>query len=161
MSDNSVKVNADAKVTVAGLPFIDNPVINLAPNRRNALKVYINQVKKLCKHVKDKEDIIASERKLQDLGHVEFVKNLDEDDQQMLQQNIIQNFIPWRAVWNNNSVSTPCRIVFDASQVTGSGYSLNNILAKGCNNMNKLLEVVLRWMMHDVDLHTYRKCTTP
>ena len=52
-------------------------------------------------------------------------------------------------------------MVFDASQVTDSGYSLKNILAKGHNSMNRLVEVVLRWMMHAVGFHTdVRKMAT-
>ena len=72
------------------------------------------------------------------MGFVEYTKNLPEDVQLMLQQNAIQYYIPWRAVWKGNSISTPCRVVFDASQATSSGYSLNDILAKGRNNLNKL-----------------------
>jgi len=85
---------------------------------------------------KDKADIIASEKKLQDLGFVEFVNDLPTQQQEMLRNSSIQNFIPWRAVWKPSSISTPCRIVFDASQPTPSGYSLNDILAKGTNNLN-------------------------
>ena len=40
----------------------------------------------------------------------------------MLKENPVQNYIPWRAVWNENS-PTPCRIVLDASNITDSGYS--------------------------------------
>ena len=94
------------------------------------------------------------EQKLQKLGFVEWVRNLSEEDRKMLRENIIQNVIPWRVVWNVNSITTPCRVVFDASMATDSGYSLNNILAKGRNNMNRLLEVVLRWMIHVVAYHT-------
>ena len=72
----------------------------------------------------------------------------------MLKASDVQNFIPWRAVWNGNSVSTPCRIVFDASQQTPSGTSLNDILAKGKNNMNKLVEIVIRWSKHRIGFHT-------
>ena len=71
-----------------------------------------------------------------------------------LRESSLRNFIPCRAVWNANSLSTPCRIVFDASQATNSGYSLNDILAKGSNNMNKLVEIVLRWMTHHIGIHT-------
>ena len=39
----------------------------------------------------------------------------------MLRKSEIENFIPWRAMWNGNSISIPCRLVFDASQRTGSG----------------------------------------
>ena len=72
----------------------------------------------------------------------------------MLAKNPIQNFIPWRAVWNGNSISTPRRLVFDASQPTASGTSLNDILAKGKNNMNKLVENVIRWSTHKIGFHT-------
>ena len=72
----------------------------------------------------------------------------------MLRNNPIQNFILWRAIWNGNSISTPCRIVFDASQPTSSGVSLNDILAKGKNNMNKLVEIVICWSSHKAAFHT-------
>ena len=63
-------------------------------------------------------------------------------------------FIPWRAVWNTNSISTPCRLVFDASQTTSTGLSFNNLLAKGRNNMNKLVEIVIRWLIRRCAFHT-------
>ena len=72
----------------------------------------------------------------------------------MLKASDVQNFIPWRAVWNGNSVSTPCRIIFDASQQTPSGTSLNDILAKVKNNMNKLVEIMIRWSKHRIGFHT-------
>jgi len=45
--------------------------------------------------------------------------------------------------------------VFDASQKTNNDYSLNCILAKGRNNMNKLVEIAIRWMLHKYAFHTY------
>ena len=57
-------------------------------------------------------------------------------------------------MWKANSVSTPCRLVFDASQISNTGYSLDDILAKGRNNMNKLAEIVIRWYIHKVAFHT-------
>ena len=69
----------------------------------------------------------------------------------------MQNFI----VWKNNSVSTPYRLVFDASQISSTGYSLSDILAKGRNNLNKLVEIVIRWFIHKVAFHTdIQRCTT-
>ena len=80
----------------------------------------------------------------------------------MLRASDVQNFTPWRAVWNGNSVSKPCRIVFDASQQTPSGTSLNYILAKGGkHNMSKLVEIVIRWSKHRIGFHTdIKKCKT-
>jgi hypothetical protein len=57
-------------------------------------------------------------------------------------------------VWNGNSISTPCRLVFDASQATNTGYSLNDIVAKGTNNMNKLIEIIIRWSSYLIGFHT-------
>ena len=113
-------------------------------NRINDIMDMHRKINKLNKNPKDKADVIESEVRLQSLGYVEYVKNLSTKQQEMLRTNKIQNYIPWRAVWNGNSVSTPCRVVYDASQPTPSGISLNDILAKGKNNMNKLVEIVIR-----------------
>ena len=104
--------------------------------------------------MKDKEDVIASESKLHKLGYVDFVSNLPQEQQNMLETSSIQNYIPWRAVWKLSSLSTPCRLVFDASQPTQSGYALNDILAKGINNLNKLQEILIRWQLHTIGVHT-------
>ena len=99
------------------------------------------EIMKLSQNTNDKKYVTESEEKLQQLGHVDYVKNLKLEQLEMLRRSEIQNFIPWRAVWNGNSISTPCRLIFDASQPTASGWSLNDILAKGKNNMNKLIEI--------------------
>ena len=62
--------------------------------------------------------------------------------------------MPWRIVWKANSVSTLCRLVFDASQISNTGFSLNDILAKVKNNMNKLVEIAIKWYIHKVAFHT-------
>ena len=152
--NKSVHVDIENNVTTATLPFVKSPGIRLQPNRHKALKVYIQQVNRLNKYEEDKQDVIKSERKLQDLGHVEFVRNLPFESQRALQSNPIKNYIPWRAVWKPNSISTPCRLVFDASQPTGSGFSLNSILAKGTNGMNRLVDIFVRWFVQRVAFHT-------
>ena len=144
--NNSVFVDINNRSTIATLPFMHDPKIKLAPNKHKAMKVFQQQVRK--------HDAIKSDAKLQALGHVDCVSNLSHELQMMLQSNVIQTFIPWRAVWKSNSLSTPCRIVFDASQVTDTGYSLNDLLAKGRNNMNKLQEIMIRWLTYQVAFHT-------
>ena len=111
-------------------------------------------MQKLDQNLQDKTDAIESEAKLKKLGFDEFVKNLTPKQQQMLKASDVQNFIPRRAVWNGNSVSAPCHIIFDASKQTPSGTSLNDILAKGKNNMNKLVVIVIRWSKHRIGFHT-------
>ncbi|XP_066912128.1 uncharacterized protein [Clytia hemisphaerica] len=153
--NSSVKIDFDQSISSASLPFIADPTTRLANNKDKAMKVYIQQLKKLNQpsNLADKEDILQSEGKLQKLGYVEFVRNLPQDVQSRLHSSPIHYFIPWRAVWKGNSLSTPCRIVFDASQSTSSGYSLNDILAKGRNNLNRLQEILIRWSVQPVGMH--------
>ena len=106
------------------------------------MKVYNQQIKKLNQNIDDKKDVIVSEEILP-IGCVDYLRNLNAEQQEMLRRSKIQNFITWRAVWNGNSISTPCRLVFDAPQPTAAGWNLNDILVKGKNNMNKLVEIVI------------------
>ena len=152
--NKSVTVDIENRICTAKLPVIHNPSRKLAPTKNKALAIYNQQVKKLEKNPKDKQDVIASEAKLNALGHVCYSKDLSTELQKMLQEHPVQNYIPWRAVWKENSLSTPCRVVFDASSNTGSGFSLNDILVKGRNNMNKLVEIFIRWTTHAAALHT-------
>ena len=152
--DKSVQVNTGNRCTTAKLPFIHNPMVKLSNNKNIALKIYNQQLRKLNKNLQDKADVITSENKLQRLGHVDYVQNLSQEQQRMLPEAEMKYYIPWRSVWKQNSISTPCRVVFDASQITNTGYSLNDVIAKGRNNMNKLVEIVLRWMTHLITFHT-------
>ena len=152
--NKSIHIDVTNQTSNAFLPLLHDASTYLAPNRKIALQVYNQQLRRLSKHPDDKADVLKSEHKLQKLGYVEYVKNLHPDVQQSLLNNDISNFIPWRAVWKENSISTPCRVVFDASMKTESGYALNDIIAKGRNNMNKLVEIFLRWRGHAVGIHT-------
>ena len=88
------------------------------------------------------QDIIKPEAILQSLGYVDFVKNSSKDQQELLKTNPIQNFVPWRAVWNGNSMSIPCHLICDtshASQTPSSSANWKDLLAKDKKNMNKLM----------------------
>ena len=82
--NQSVEVDLQNRKTIARLPVMHNPAIKLHPNKDKALKVFNQQLKKLSKNQKDKEDVIRSEQKLHDLGHVDYVKNLSCELQEML-----------------------------------------------------------------------------
>ena len=153
--DASLNINLDTQSITAKLPFIDRPS-KLAPNKEIASRIYYQQLKKLNRpeNNKDKADILESEAKLQKLGYVEYVENLTPEQQSTLREATNHNFIPWRAVWKESSISTPCRVVFDASHPTSSGVSLNDILAKGQNNYNKLQHLLIRWSTHPIGIHT-------
>ena len=114
VNNKSLSVDIKKRITAAVLLFMFDTLGKLAHNKCKALQVYNQQIKKFDMAPQDKQDVIESEAKLQSLGHVDFVKNLSSAQQKMLRTNPILNFIPWRAVWNGNSVSTPCRLVFDS-----------------------------------------------
>ena len=116
-------INVDVKrgVTTAKLPFIMDPWIRLEPNEHEALKVFLGQVKKLKDNPEDKLAVIESEEKLQTLRFVDYVSNLDDYDQNLIVFSDIKYFIPWRSVWNDKSLITPSRLVFDTSQGTKTG----------------------------------------
>ena len=101
--------------TIAKLPLLHNPKIKLCPSKNKTIEVYNQQLKKLNNHPSDREQVIKSEKKLQDLGHVDLVSNLPDHLQAMLKNYPIQNLIPWRVVWKVRSISSPCRLAFDAS----------------------------------------------
>ena len=103
---NSVFVDTTKQKCIAKMPIIENPVIALAPNKHKVLSVYRQQLKKLSKSAADKESILKAEKKLHDLGFVDWVKNLSKEDQEMLKNNEIQNYIAWRIAWKLSSVST-------------------------------------------------------
>ena len=152
--NESVTLNEETQRIEATLPCIENPVTKLAPNKDIAYKLYQRRVTALSKSEKDKDDVITAEKKLQNLGYVDYVKNLSPKLQKMLSESPIQNFLPWFPVWSSNSVTTSCRPVFHGSLATATGYSLNSILPKGINNLNVLVEIVIRWGMYLVAMHT-------
>ena len=69
-------VDIENRICSAKLPVIHNPSHKLAPNENKALAIYNQQVRKLEKNPKDKQDVIASEAKLHALGHVCHSKDL-------------------------------------------------------------------------------------
>ena len=96
---------------------------------------------------------MESEGKLQDLGFVDFVHNLSKEDTDLILTEP-KYFIPWRAVWKPNSLSTPCRLVLDASCCARGGSSLNSLVAKDTNNMNNLIMILIRWIIHKQGFYT-------
>ena len=78
-------------------------------------KVYNSVVKSLTKDPQAREDTIKAEEKLHNLGYVQWVDDLSDEDRKMILESPVKYIIPWRVVWNN-SMTTPVRPVFDASQ---------------------------------------------
>ena len=71
-----------------------NLLHKLAPNKDKVLRIYNQQVKKLNEDQHVKEDVMQSEATLQRLRHVDLVRILTPEQQEMLAKNPVQNFIP-------------------------------------------------------------------
>ena len=146
--EDSVYYIPERGVIEAKLPFILPPEKNLNPNRHIALKVLCSQVTQANKDEQARLDIIASHEKLRSHGHVCDSTELATEEFESLKHNPPGTYyIPWRAVHKQGSVSTPTRIVFDASAKTPQGESLNNILAKGTNTLANLNSKLLRFRL--------------
>ena len=151
--NKSVAVDIEKRTCTAKLPFIVDPDSRLIPNLKTARKIYDSQVRKLNKSQSDHNDVIEAEDKLQKLGYEDYLENLDEKDRNMVLKNPVKYFIPWGVVWSK-SRNTPVRLVFDASQRTPCGLSLNDILPKGSNNTNNLVQLIIRWLIKGWAYHT-------
>ena len=142
--ERCVQVDVDRGITIAKLPFVTEPDSRLVPNEHEALNVYRGQMRKSNLKPDDKRAVIESEQKLQKLSFVDYVSNLKDDDKAMILSSDVKYFIPWRAVWNEKSLSTDCRLDFDGSQGTKGDCSLNSLLAKGANGINNLIGILIR-----------------
>ena len=93
---------------------MSQPDLKLIPTDNLAFKVYKGQIKELAQKPEDKLAVIQSETKLQKFEFVDFVDNLNETEKALITGKF-RYYIPWRVVWKENSISTTCKIVFDAS----------------------------------------------
>ena len=107
--DRNVEVDVEKGMTTHLLPFLTDPDLRLDSDaqERLARKVYEGVVKKLSDKPVDKEAIIKAEAKLHELGYVDYLDNLPKEVQDFIMSNL-KYIIPWRVVYNPNSVSTPC-----------------------------------------------------
>ena len=91
---------------------------------------------------------------MQQLGYVDYLENLTPTQREKILSSDTLYYLIWRIVYNENSNTTSCRMVYDASHPTKTGHSLNGLLASGRNNMNKLVEMFIRWGIRRVGYHT-------
>ena len=143
--EQSVSFDPQTKTVSATLPFTKPPEIELQDNKEAAEKVLNSQLKKLLKDPAAKETVLESHQKLVSNGYSKSFDELTPEE-----QNIIKNcpgsyYLPWRYVVKASSPTTPCRVVFDASMRTKTGKSLNCILAKGLNKLEKILALHLNF----------------
>lgn len=144
--ESCVTLDPENKRLESRLPFIKDPFQQLKPNRHIAEKVLQSQLRLVTKNPEMKMDVIKSHEKLRSKGHVLPVDELSETE--VTAMNSVPgegHVIPWRTVYKESSLSTPCRLVFDASSRTPGGESLNGTLAKGENKLGQIVHILIRF----------------
>ena len=148
---DSVKLDFANKQFICSLPMRGSPEDFLATNKRSAEKVLERQVKLYSKDQETKELILKAMAKLFDRGHVSLVSDLAPDQQALIDNSLVNYFIPWRVVFKPGSLSTPARPVFDCSSKTPTrldgtgGRCLNDLMCKGRNMSFNLIKMLLRF----------------
>ena len=145
MIQQSVEYDFESKRLLATLPFVQDPVENLEPNRHIAQKILEGQLRKVNKQPEVKAQVLASHDKLVNHGHSVKFDELSEIEKKQIDDSPGDYFLPWRFVHKEGSLSTPVRCVFDASSKTPSGKSLNECLAKGQNKLEKIFSLLLNF----------------
>ena len=144
--EQSVSYDAILKKLTAKLPFIANPAEHLHPNRFIAEKILQSQLKLVSKSDQMRDDVIAAHEKLLSRGYVLPLHDLPDDVRAKVTDPAHPRYIiPWRTVAKPGSISTPVRMVFDASSATPSGQSLNCVLAKGVNKLLNIQHILTRF----------------
>jgi hypothetical protein len=115
----SVQIDPQDHEAWARKPFILDPVANLKENRFIAEKVLKTQMALFEKNPAARHDTFKSHQKLLDRGHVMWEEDLPKSHREIITKSAGAGyFIPWRIIHNEGSLSTPCRMVFDASSKT-------------------------------------------
>ena len=144
--EKSVQYDANKKQLVAKLPFTANPTEKLTQNLHIAKRVFGTQMKKASSDENVRLGIVAAHKKLYDRQFICKLNDLPDDVRAEVDA-LVGYTIPWRTVMKESSLSTPIRMVFDASSGTPGGDSLNNLLAKGSNTLGNLLAILVKFRL--------------
>ena len=120
------------------LPLKNN--IILGHSKQGALKRFLYLEKKLRADLNLKKDYVEFMQEYLSLGHMELVHDIDD------LQTVY--YLPHHAVLKPSSVSTKCRVVFDASAKTTSGTSLNDVLLTGPKVQDDLMNIIMRFRLN-------------
>ncbi|XP_066152186.1 uncharacterized protein, partial [Euwallacea fornicatus] len=128
-------------------PFKIDKKLKLGDSKTSALNRWKYLERKLNKDEELKKQYVGFMTEYENLGHMTREGSIEDDDSR-------QNdgyFLPHRAVIKN-SITTKCRVVFDASCKTSSGISLNDILMVGPVVQEELYAILLRLRLRKIVL---------
>ena len=140
--EKSVTLDLERRQVLVGLPFTRPPVEYLKGKHNNQSSNF-GQVNKIFKSVckskdqKTKRSLLNAMNELVEAGFIMRLEDLPIEKKKIIQEAEFQHYMPWTVAEKPSSTSTPYRFAVDAT-ITG----LNEILAKGTNNMNKIPNIL-------------------
>ncbi|XP_046625025.1 uncharacterized protein LOC124307430 [Neodiprion virginianus] len=137
----TVSRNASGRYVVR-LPLKDNSV-ELGNSRNPAHQMLLRLEKRFGSDAKLKEAYSSFLREYRVLGHMRRAINTPEDNFRVF-------YLPYHGVVRDSSSTTKLRVVFNGSQRTNLGLSLNDNLLVGPKVQTDLADVLLRWRQYPV-----------
>ncbi|XP_050294294.1 uncharacterized protein LOC126734640 [Anthonomus grandis grandis] len=129
-------------------PFNPEFKEQLGDSKATAIKRFKSLETRFTKNADLKEQYVNFMREYESLGHMTFQSTLDSD-------NSIENksyFLPHTAVLRDQSLTTKCRVVFDASAKTSTNVSFNDIILPGPTIQDDLFSILLRLRLRKIVL---------
>ncbi|XP_046614185.1 uncharacterized protein LOC124302277 [Neodiprion virginianus] len=127
---------------VVRLPLKDNSV-ELGNSRNPAHQMLLRLEKRFGSDAKLKEAYSSFLREYRELGHMRRAINTPEDNSRVF-------YLPHHGVVRDSSSTIKLRVVFNGSQRTNLGLSLNDNLLVGPKVQTDLADVLLRWRQYPV-----------
>ena len=149
--EDSITFDRENRKIWVSLPKRGEERFFLSSNRDIALKVYKKICEKATKDPTIKTEINAAVEKLFRTGQALYLSEVESERLEKFIHKEVQHYLPWRVVFKDESLTTSCRQVFDASTNTrrrsdgSGGRSLNDLLCKGRINSMNLLRMMIRF----------------
>lgn len=113
----------------------------LGESRTSAMNRFLQIERSFTKKPTQKASYIEFMNEYISLGHMKVVESISNSKCYV---------IPHHAVFKESSSTTKTRVVFDASNKTSSGHSLNDMLLNGPKIQDDLSTILLRWRKYPV-----------
>ncbi|XP_076300582.1 uncharacterized protein LOC143218899 [Lasioglossum baleicum] len=125
---------------IVRLPFNKpKPSDFLGDTLRGAVSALTRLTNKLQNDINVKSEYTEFLREYESLGHMSRLGTVDRNC----------TYIPHRAVIRNESKTTKLRVVFNATNKSSSGYSLNDLLHVGPKLQLDITSILLNWRIHE------------
>lgn len=118
------------------IPFKNNvKTPELGDSRKAALATFFHLEKRFEKNLKLKTEYTKFINEYLSLGHMQLAEKT----------NNLTHYLPHHAILREDSTTTKLRVVFNASQKTMNGKSLNEQMAMGPLLQRDLVSIIIRW----------------